>query len=79
MSNHPTLAQKLERVRRILSEAGEAGAAVAETTPKQGGLRARDVQILVDAGEAEWIVEGERARLKSATSGFLGPDHLMAG
>lgn len=60
--SHPTRDERLGRARRILVEAGAAGAVIRETTPGHGGLRARDVQALVDAGLAEWIEPGARAK-----------------
>lgn len=63
---HPSFYEKLAHAREVLCAAGEAGAPIKETTPALGGLRAKQVKVLVELGEAEWMVPGERARLLSA-------------
>jgi len=64
MANNISRDQRLDRARVLLREAGQDGAEIVESTPKLGGLRRRDVQALVDSGEAEWIVRGYTARLR---------------
>jgi hypothetical protein len=59
---------KRSRALRILREAGEFGAEIIESTPTYNGLRLKIVQGLIDAGDAEWIIEGKRARLKKETT-----------
>lgn len=56
----------LNHARKMLRQAGEAGAQIVETTPQFGGLRCADVEKLIALGEAEWIEPGVRARLTEA-------------
>jgi len=73
--NHPSREERLAGVRQRLAAAGDAGAPVVEATPKHGGLRSSDVDILIAAGEAEWVVPRKTARLKS-TARADDPDTL---
>lgn len=59
---------RLNAARDVLKRAGQAGARIVETMPSQGGFRQRDAQILIDAGEAEWVEYGTIARLKQPDS-----------
>jgi hypothetical protein len=66
---------RLNYVRATLARAGRAGASIVETTPAMGGLRARDVMILVRLGEAEWVWPGTRARLKEFANHLSPSNH----
>src|SRR5580692_1548777 len=58
-------AARIDRARKILAAVGDVGAPIVETTPGHGGLRRRDVERLVGSGEAEWLADGARARLRA--------------
>lgn len=53
--------QQLENLRERFRREGVLS--VVETTPKYGGVRGRDVRILVAEGFVEWVVPGASARL----------------
>lgn len=57
---------RLEHARGVMRRAGAAGAPIRETNPAThaDALRAAVVRELIAMDEAEWVVEGQRARLK---------------
>lgn len=59
-----TRAAKLAHAMDMLKRAHPEPARIRETTPPFGGLRERDVEILVAEGKAEWVEHGVSAKLK---------------
>lgn len=56
---------RLHLVRENIKAAGPDGAKIKETTPPLGGIRQRDVALLLRAGEVEFV--DDRVRLKAVT------------
>lgn len=62
MTRRPSRIDRLRLVVIRLWDAGANGLEIKETTPKLGGLRERDAEMLVKSGRATWIVPCKRVR-----------------